>query len=116
MKRRAFIAGLGSATAWPLVARAQRSANVPHVGLLTTGSIDSPETQANFAAFRQGLYDLGYTIGQNIVIERRAADGKFERLPSLARELVGAKVDLIVAGATPGALLLSRRPPPSPLS
>jgi len=104
MRRREFIAGLGSAAAWPLVAQAQQSANVPHVGLLTTGSIDSPEIQASFAAFRQGLYDLGYTDGQNIIIERRAANGKFERLPGLARELVGAKVDLIVAGATPAGL------------
>ena len=104
MRRRTFIAALGGAAAWPVVARAQQPAKVPQVGLLTTGSIDSPETQANFAAFRQGLYDLGYTDEQNIVIERRAADGKFERLPGLARELVGAKIDLIVAGATPAGL------------
>jgi putative ABC transport system substrate-binding protein len=103
-RRRDFIAVLGGAAAWPVLARGQQPAKVPHVGLLTTGSIDSPETQANLAAFLQGLYDLGYTVGQNIVIERRAADGNFERLPGLATELVGAKVDLIVAAATPAGL------------
>jgi putative ABC transport system substrate-binding protein len=68
---------------------------------LVTGSLESPETLVNLDVFRQALTDLGYIEGQNIVIERRSADGRIERLPGLARELVSLNVDLIVALATP---------------
>lgn len=101
MRRRAFITMLGGAAAtWPLAARAQ-TAKVARIGYLITGALESPETRMNRDAFRQGLNELGYVEGRNIVIEYRSADGKIERLPGLATELVGLKVDLIVALATP---------------
>ena len=61
-------------------------------------------------AFRQGLRDLGYVEGRNVVIEYRDDEGKIERLPALAAELVALKVDVIVAGATPHALAAKQRP------
>ena len=64
---------------------------------MTTGSLELPATRASLNAFRQGLRELGYFDGQNIVIEVRAADSKVERFPALASELIGLKVDVIVA-------------------
>jgi ABC-type uncharacterized transport system substrate-binding protein len=101
VRRREFITLLGGAAMWPFEARAQQEAKRARIAYLVTGSLESPETLANLDAFRQGLTDLGYIEGQNIVIERRSADGRIERLPSLARELVSLNVDLIVALATP---------------
>jgi putative ABC transport system substrate-binding protein len=86
----------------PLAAEAQPAGKVARIGYLVTGSLESSETRVILEAFRQGLRERGYVEGQNIVIEYRAADGKIERLPSLATELVRLKVDLIVAGNTPG--------------
>ena len=97
MTRRDFIAALGSAVVWPLVARAQQPKKVPRIGFLATGSLELPETRVALNAFRQGLRELGYFDGQNIVIEVRAADSKIERFPALASELVGLNVDVIVA-------------------
>jgi hypothetical protein len=68
------------------------------------------------AAFLQGLRDLGYVEGRNVVIEYRDAEGKFERLPARAAELVALNVDVIVAGGTPKPWPPSRRPGRSPLS
>ncbi|MBI2554481.1 MAG: ABC transporter substrate-binding protein [Candidatus Rokubacteria bacterium] len=82
----------------PLAARAQQAGRVPRIGFLTTGASPVP-----WEAFRQGLRDLGYVEGQNIVIERRSAAGKVERLPDLAVDLVGLKVDVIVAPDPPAA-------------
>jgi putative tryptophan/tyrosine transport system substrate-binding protein len=93
MRRRTFIAGLGGAVAWPLMARAQRSGGpAPRVGVLLYGT---PETDPNYGSFRRGLRELGYIEGQTIVLEPRSAESKPERLPVLARELVTAKPDLI---------------------
>ena len=92
MRRREFIAGLGGAAAWPLAARGQHPASW-RIGLLETTSLEL--NAANFAAFRQGLRDLGYVEGQNLVIEYRSADSA-DRFPDLAMELVGLQVDLIV--------------------
>jgi putative ABC transport system substrate-binding protein len=102
--RRAFLGALaGGLLAAPLAAYAQQPAKVARIGYLVTGSPESPETRTVLAAFRQGLREHGYVEGQNIVIEYRAAEGKLERLPDLAAELAGLKVDLIIAGNTPGA-------------
>jgi putative ABC transport system substrate-binding protein len=105
MKRRAFMTLLGgaAAAAWPRAGRTQQAPKVARIGYLITGSLESPETRKGFDAFRQGLNELGYIEGQNIVIEYRAADG-IDRLPALATELSRLNLDLIVAGATPAGL------------
>jgi putative ABC transport system substrate-binding protein len=93
LQRRAFIAGLGSAAAWPLATHAQRAGKpAPRIGVLLYGT---PETDPNYGSFRLGLRELGYVENQSIVLEPHSAEGKPERLPMLARELVAAKPDLI---------------------
>jgi ABC-type uncharacterized transport system substrate-binding protein len=105
MKRREFITLLGgAAAAWPLAAHAQQAAKVARIGCIVTGSLESPEQRATVDAFRQGLRERGYVEGQNIIIEYRAADGRIERFPELATELVRLNLDLIVASNTPAAL------------
>jgi putative ABC transport system substrate-binding protein len=102
--RRAFIGTLaGGLLTAPLAAYAQQPAKPPRIGFLVIGSLDSPETRAILNDFRQGLRERGYVEGQNLVIEYRAADGKIERLPALATELVRLNVHLIVAANTPMA-------------
>jgi len=106
MKRRDFIALLGGAAAsWPLAARAQRPAKTV-IGFLGPAS---PSTFASrIEAFRQGLRDFGYVEGTNITVEYRWAEGRYERLPELAAELVRSKVDMIVTHGTPGSLAAKR--------
>ncbi len=94
-----FTLALGLLTA-PLAAGAQQLAKTPRKGLL--GVTSAAEYASRIEAFRQGLRDLGYVEGQNIVIEYRFAEGKYDRLPGLAAELVRLKVDVLVTHATPG--------------
>ena len=102
MNRREFIGTLAAGLlAAPLAAEAQQAAKVARIGFLATNLAASPHLQE---AFRQGLRDLGYVEGRNVVIEYRSAEGKFERFPALAAELVALKVDVIVAAGTPGTL------------
>ena len=105
MGRREFIAALGGATAWPLVARGQQSA-MPVIGFLSGGS---PDTGAFVLdAFRRGLNDGGFVEGQNVAIEYRYAHGQFDRLNTLGAELVQRKVTVAVASgaAIPGLIKL----------
>src|SRR5437016_9731069 len=103
MRRRKFIALLGgTVAAWPFAARAQQKA-MPLIGVLNTGS-PGPSISPLMVAFRQGLSEAGYIEGQNLAIENRWAEDNYDRLPALAADLVGRKVDLIMAGSPPSAI------------
>jgi len=95
MNRRAFVTGLGAVLAAPRAAGAQQAGKVYRVGILSPGGV--PE---RIEAFRDGLRQLGYADSQNVVIEVRDADGKADRLPGLAADLVRLKVDAIVAAGS----------------
>ncbi len=105
MKRRTFIGLVGGAASWPLEAGAQQRDEIPRIGFLFYGS---PGPSPEIEAFRQGLADLGYRDGQNIGIEYRFANGRLERIPELAAELVGLKPAVIVATGTPPSLALKQ--------
>src|SRR5260370_5516655 len=104
MRRREFIALLGGATAasaaWPLVAGAQTPPKIPRVGFIAGASA----TGSFVGAFRKGLRELGYVEGQTIALEVRYAEGRLERIPELVAELVGLKMDVLVAPTSQAAL------------
>jgi putative ABC transport system substrate-binding protein len=103
MRRRELIKWIGAAASWPLAAHAQQpissAGKMPRLGILMPS-----KSSGNLQSFDSGLQALGYTEGQNIVIERRYGDPKGEQLRELATELIKLKVDIIVAWSTPVAL------------
>jgi putative ABC transport system substrate-binding protein len=105
MRRRDFIRLLGgTVVGWPLVAYAQ--SKIPRIGFMGNSTA---ALEVNLVdAFRQGLRELGYEEGRNIVIEYRWADGAYDRFPTLVAELIAAKVDVIVTAGTPAALAVKK--------
>jgi putative tryptophan/tyrosine transport system substrate-binding protein len=95
MRRRNFIALLGGATTWPILARAQQS-EMPMIGCLNSAAA-APIAHL-LAAFRRGLSETGYIEGQNVAIEYRLAEGQYDRLPALAADLVNRRVSVIATG------------------
>ena len=106
MKRREFIAGLGGAAAWPLMARAQQGRKVRRIGLLSGASREG--ASGNIDAFLQGMRELGYVEGRDFITDLRFADGNYERFTELAAELVQLKPDVIVTGTTAAIRTLQR--------
>ena len=98
LKRREFITLLGGTAAWPFAARAQQARKIPRIGVLW------PNPPATFEFMRQGLQDFGYVEGRNIGFEFRWAEGKLDRLPELAVELVRLQTDVIVTLAPQATL------------
>jgi putative ABC transport system substrate-binding protein len=102
MKRRKFITLLGgAAVAWPFAARAQQAA-MPVVGFLS--SLSTPGTSSRMSSFVQGLSEIGFVVGKDAMIDVRMAEGKYDRLPTMAADLVNRHVSLIFALAPPAAL------------
>ena len=106
MRRREFITLAGGMAVWPLAAHAQQRA-MPVVGFVSIGMPE--QVPLSVTAFRQGLHELGYIEGRNILIEYRWAEGNPERFPMLAAELVALKVDVIVTAGGTLAALAARR-------
>ena len=101
MSRRELISLLGGAAAWPFAAHAQQPA-VPMVGFLQPGS---PADSGHFAAaFLKGLKETGYAEGENLVVEYRWAEGRYERFPQFAADLVERRVRVVAAGGPPATL------------
>jgi putative ABC transport system substrate-binding protein len=108
MKRRQFIAGLGSAVAWPLVARAQEGDRVRRIGVLTPYDENDPMPKPRFSAFTQALADLGWTDGRNARMDVRWGGGDTNRIQALAHELVGLQPDIILSNGNLATAALQR--------
>jgi putative tryptophan/tyrosine transport system substrate-binding protein len=101
MRRRDFIAWLGSAAAWPLAARAQQ-ASMPVVGYVYGGAVEGGGNQT--AGFRKGLSESGFIEGRNVIIEYRYAETDYNRLPEIVADLVRRRVAVIATVTAPAAL------------
>jgi putative ABC transport system substrate-binding protein len=107
MRRREFIAGLGSAAAWPLAVRAQQADRVRRIGVLMVGDENDPFTNLRLSAFTRALADAGWTEGRNVRTDIRSAGNDTNRLRALAQELVGLQPDIVI-GSAPAAVALQR--------
>jgi putative tryptophan/tyrosine transport system substrate-binding protein len=109
MKRRAFIAGLGGAVAWPLVADAQQGERIRRISVLSPNDENDPEARAWLTAFTQGLADLGWREGRNLRMEIRWAGGSLERTREYAKALVDLQPDVIFVDSTPQTAALQQQ-------
>ena len=100
MKRREFIAGLGSVAAWPVMARAQQGDRVRRIGVLMSLDENDPIAKTFVSAFTQALADLGWTDGRNVRMDFRRWGDDINRMRTLAKELVGLQPDIILASGT----------------
>jgi putative ABC transport system substrate-binding protein len=106
--RRAFIAGLGGAAAWPVAARAQQGDRVRRIGLLMGGDENDPETKPRISVVTQTLAGLGWTNGRNVRMDLRWVGGDISRIGALVQELVGLQPDIILASTTPVIIALQQ--------
>ena len=104
MRRREFIAGLGSAVAWPLAARAQQPA-MPVIGFVNGGAADAT---SGGSAFRKGLGEIGYVDGRNVTIEYHWLEGQYDRLPAVIADLVQRRVAVITTPANTLAAITAK--------
>jgi putative ABC transport system substrate-binding protein len=114
MRRRAFIAALGSAAAWPLMARALQSGKIPRIGVLWH-TVNGQDDAILLSALQHGLADHGYIEGKNIEVLNRFAGGHYDRFEALAKDLIDANVDVIVASVGPSALGAKRASATTPV-
>jgi ABC-type uncharacterized transport system substrate-binding protein len=108
VKRRTFIAGLGSAAAWPLAARAQQGDRVRRIGVLIGGDENDPEVKRRLSAFTQALVNLGWTDGLNVRMDLRWAGADINRIRALAQELIGLHPDIILTAGDASTLAVQR--------
>ena len=108
MHRRKFIAGVGSAAAWPVVARAQQGDRVRRIAVLMANDENDPDGKLRLSAFTQALADLGWSDGRNVRMDLRWAGGDTNRIRALAQELVGLQPDIILAPGTAATAALQR--------
>jgi putative ABC transport system substrate-binding protein len=109
LRRREFIAGLGSAAACPLAARAQQDTRVRRIGVLQAGDENDPLWKTRQSVFTQALAGLGWADGRNVRIDLRWAGGDINRIRALAQELVRLQPDIILASGTPESVALQRQ-------
>ena len=108
MRRREFIAGVGSAAAWPMIVRAQQGDRIRRIGVLMPGDEIDLVARTFVSAFTQALAGFGWTDGRNLRMDVRSAGGDTNRIRALAQELVGLQPDVIVAGGAPVTVALQR--------
>jgi putative ABC transport system substrate-binding protein len=109
MRRRAFIAGLGGAAAWPLAAFAQPSLRVRRVGVLLTHGEDDPVARVRLSWFTQGLQQLGWTVGHNLQLDVRWAAENIDRMRIFAKELVDLQPDVMVVNGAVATMAVQRQ-------
>jgi hypothetical protein len=107
MRRREFIAGVGSAAALPLIAGAQKLGRLRRIGVLMPYAENDPESNRRFSTFTKALVDLGWTEGHNVRVDLRSDIGT-DRMRALAHELVDLQPDVILTGGTPATAALHR--------
>jgi putative ABC transport system substrate-binding protein len=116
VKRRTFIAGLGSAVAWPVVARAQQDTRMRRIGVLMPGDENDPVARSEVFAFTQALVGLGWTDARNVRMDLRwGGGGGFNRMRALGQELVRLQPDIILATGTPATVAIQQETPTIPI-